>query len=113
MTLQVPYWEDVRKCVATLNPELANIVDGISPDKRYPLVKWSHSLTQRYWQAYDLHWQTALAAVQLKPFASFNMAVFRLRQFAHLDGIWSTLYTRLLQQTLHLSHFVPSLHKAT
>ena len=46
MTLQVTYWEDVRDRVAELNPELAKIVDGISPDKRYPLVKMKYHFGQ-------------------------------------------------------------------
>ena len=46
MTLQVTYWEDVRDRVAELNPELAKIVDGISPDKRYPLVKMKYYFGQ-------------------------------------------------------------------
>ena len=32
-------WEDVRDEVMAVNPELASIIDAISPDKRYPFVK--------------------------------------------------------------------------
>jgi hypothetical protein len=36
---QLLYWEDVRKEVRQVNPELAELIDQINPDKRYPLVK--------------------------------------------------------------------------
>ena len=75
--------------------------------------QWREALTQRYWQAYALHWQNVLSQVQLTPFGSVDMAVFRLRQFAQATAIWSRLYARLVKQTLHLPHFVTGLHKTT
>lgn len=35
-------WEDVRTSVKKVNPELAEIIDRINPDKRYPLIKASY-----------------------------------------------------------------------
>ena len=37
--LQLCYWEDIRKEVNKVNPELAKIIDNISPDKNYPLFQ--------------------------------------------------------------------------
>jgi len=36
------YWKDVRDEVRVINPKLAEIIDKISPDKNYPLIKASY-----------------------------------------------------------------------
>jgi hypothetical protein len=40
--LQLVYWDDIRSDVQTVNQEFTKLIDALSPDKRYPLIKASY-----------------------------------------------------------------------
>ena len=42
LKFKLVYWEDVRETVQTVNKPFAELIDAISPDKHYPLVKASY-----------------------------------------------------------------------
>lgn len=41
--LEKVYWQDIRKEYAKVNPKVAEIIDTISPDKKFPLLKSTYS----------------------------------------------------------------------
>ena len=41
--LSTVYWQDIREKVRILNPEFADIIDKINPDKNYPLIQASYN----------------------------------------------------------------------
>lgn len=45
--LQKVYWQDVRKAFTKINPKLLEIIDTISPDKKFPLLKITYSFGEK------------------------------------------------------------------
>jgi hypothetical protein len=41
--LKLVYWQDIREKVKSVNPEFAQIIDQINPDKNYPLIQASYN----------------------------------------------------------------------